>query len=215
MNQYTKIHVFFDNSNIWGGAQEMRKLKEPKVHWAAFRMYYKNLFRLIQRNRAVEEAVLAGSVPPPCEPLWEYAREAGYSTDLLRRVEKEDGSIGEQGVDEMLHLKMANCLLDHDPADRVLIVATGDGRKSEFGTGFRYQVERALKRKWPVEVWSWSPTLNGCYGEMCGGFPNLSVKTIDPHYMSVTFVKGGNYYTVKNAQQIPHLVTDRIVAPLR
>ena len=73
MNQYTRIHVFFDNSNIWGGAQEMRKLNEPEAHWAAFRLYYRNLFRLIEQDRAVDESVLAGSVPPSCEQLWEYA----------------------------------------------------------------------------------------------------------------------------------------------
>ena len=65
-------------------------------------------------------------------------------------------------------------------------IAYGDGRKSDFGTGFRYQVERALKRNWLLEIWSWSPTLNSCYGVMRGRFPNLSVNLIDPHYWSVT-----------------------------
>ncbi len=215
MNTYTKIHVFFDNSNILGGALSMRKLNEPKTHWAAFRLYYRNLFRLIEKNRVVEESVLAGSVPPSCDLLWDYARRAGYSTDLLRRVEKDDGSVGEQGVDEMLHLKMANCLLDNEPSDRVLIVATGDGKKSEFGTGFRDQVERALKRKWLVEVWSWSPTLNGCYGEMCGRFPGLKIHTLDPHYLSVTFIKGGSYYLHQAGKPITQHVEKRVVAPLQ
>lgn len=192
----------------------MRKLTEPNAHWAAFRIYYRNLFQVIEGHRVVAEAVLAGSVPPSCEPLWEHARAAGYSTDLLRRVEKDDGSIGEQAVDELLHLKMANCLLDHRPTNRTLVVATGDGRKSEFGTGFRYQIERALKHGWSVELWSWSSTLNSCYGELCGKYQNLSVKTLDPYYFSVTFLKPGTYFLVRNGKQIPHAVAERIVAPL-
>ena len=147
--------------------------------------------------------------------MWEYARVHGYSTDLLHRVEKEDGSIAEQGVDELLHLKIANCILDHDPRDRVLVLATGDGRASEFGTGFKAQVERALKHDWAVEIWSWSPTLNRCYGIMAGKYPKLTVHSLDPHYLSVTFLQPGTYYFVNKGAKIPHVVAERIVAPLK
>lgn len=32
------IHVFFDNSNIWGGAQAVRNLTEPGVPWPALHL---------------------------------------------------------------------------------------------------------------------------------------------------------------------------------
>lgn len=189
------IHVFFDNSNVWGGAQAVRNLTEPGVPWPALRVYYRNLFTLIEGGRTVISKVLAGSVPPSCEPLWQYARDHGYSTDLLRRVERDDGSIGEQGVDEVLHMKIANAILDHR-APQTLVVATGDGRLSEFGTGFPTQIERALEHGWDAELWSWGLNLNQRrYSEFQTAWPGkFTIKFLDPHYRSLTFVKGGQYY---------------------
>lgn len=194
------IHVFFDNSNIWGGAQAVRNITEPGVPWTALRLHFENLFTLIEGGRETSNAVLAGSVPPSCESLWEYAREQGYDTNLLRRVEKEDGSIGEQGVDEILHMKIANAILDFDPP-QILVVATGDGRVSEFGTGFITQIRRALKKDWDVEVWSWGETLNERkYLALRNEFPRkVTIKYLDPCHRSVTFVRGGEYFE-KDAQ---------------
>ncbi|KAF9991926.1 hypothetical protein BGZ65_012924, partial [Modicella reniformis] len=75
------------------------------------------------------------------------------------------GARGEQGVDELLHLKMLETLLDHEPATMVL--ATGDGCDSEFGGGGFYGViRRALDRGWQVEVVSWEDQLSGVYLEL-------------------------------------------------
>jgi hypothetical protein len=75
------------------------------------------------------------------------------------------GAKGEQGVDELLHLKMLETLLDHEPATMVL--ATGDGGDSEFGGGGFYGViRRALDRGWQVEVISWEEQLSGVYLEL-------------------------------------------------
>ncbi|KAF9983039.1 hypothetical protein BGZ75_005481 [Mortierella antarctica] len=72
---------------------------------------------------------------------------------------------GEQGVDELLHLKMLETLLDHEPA--TMVVATGDGGDSEFGGGGFYGViRRALDRGWQVELVSWEDLLSGAYLEL-------------------------------------------------
>ncbi|KAF9540835.1 hypothetical protein EC957_003698 [Mortierella hygrophila] len=72
------------------------------------------------------------------------------------------GSQGEQGVDELLHLKMLETLLDHEPS--TIVLATGDGGDSEFGGGGFYAViKRALNRGWHVEVVSWEDQLSGVY----------------------------------------------------
>ncbi len=210
-----KSHLFFDNSNIWGGANDLRKVNEPTAHWAAFRIYWHNLFQLLTQGSQVKEAILAGSVPPACAELWKFARNEGFSTDLLHRIEKDDGGTREQGVDELLHLKIANCMLDNDPRDHSLIIATGDGSESDFGTGFRGQIERALKKGWEVKLWSWKPTLNGCYPRLAAKFPNLSVKLLDPYYYSITFLKGGTYHLHRGGVKVPHPVAARVVAPLR
>lgn len=209
------IHVFFDNSNILGGAQSERRVREPLVPWFAFRVYYRNLFDLIENGREVRTAILAGSVPPPSEAIWQYARDKGYGTDLLRRVENDEGNKVEQGVDEILHLKIANTLLDYPNTD-ILVVATGDGSTSAFNTGFPGQITRALKLGWTVEVWSWTSTLNRCYRQMEGDAGGLlQVKNLDPFYPYVTFVKGGEYYKFDpDSGRAYYTIPDRIVRPL-
>ena len=97
-------HVFIDNSNIFGGAQRAATTLEPEALWLAVRVHYRNLFQLVERDGDVVSRVLAGSVPPGNDALWEHARRGGYDTDLLRRVETDNGRLIEQGVDEMLHL---------------------------------------------------------------------------------------------------------------
>jgi len=189
------IHVFFDNSNIWGGAQSVRNMTEPGVPWPALRIYYKNLFALIEDGRSATTKVLAGSVPPSCAALWEYAKSEGYDTDLLRRVKKDDGSIVEQGVDEILHMKIANAVLDFAPP-QTLVVATGDGNVSDFNTGFITQIERALKHGWDAEIWSWGESLaERKYKELeAQSDGKFTIRYLDRHYKSVTFVKQGEYY---------------------
>lgn len=57
----------------------------------------------------------------------------------------------EQMVDELLHLKMMQSLLDC-PAPGTMVLATGDAADAEFGDGFHRNVVRALERGWHVEV---------------------------------------------------------------
>ncbi|KAG0097363.1 hypothetical protein BGZ93_002895 [Podila epicladia] len=72
---------------------------------------------------------------------------------------------GEQCVDELLHLKMLETILDHEPA--VMVLATGDGGDSEFGgEGFYGVIKRALERGWQVEIVSWEDQLSGVYIEL-------------------------------------------------
>jgi hypothetical protein len=203
-------HIFVDNSNIYGGAQRAAESLEPGSLWMSIRVYYRNFFKLIERND-VATRVLAGSVPPGSEALWQTARDLGYDTDLLRRVEQEDGRLAEQAVDEMLHLKMANALCDHKPP-QTLVIASGDGRDSQYRTSFPGQAERALKQGWDVEVWSWGEQLTNRYNRLCRDYPGrVIVKKLDPHYKSITFVKQGSY----SVQGGTVALAGRIVSALR
>lgn len=68
----------------------------------------------------------------------------------------------EQGVDEILHLKMLESLLETErPATMVL--ATGDAAAAEFSGGFRRYVVRALERGWHVEVVGWSANMSSAW----------------------------------------------------
>src|SRR5262249_33568853 len=116
-------------------------------------------------------------------PHMQEAGECGYEMNIMQRVPKlesparrnrkslprgdwttsessDDNSRrarvarnGEQGVDEILHLKMLQSVIDYDPA--VMVLATGDAAKAEYSDGFKLNVERALQRGWVVELVAW------------------------------------------------------------
>ncbi|MFA5911715.1 MAG: NYN domain-containing protein [Vicinamibacterales bacterium] len=205
-------HVFIDNSNIFGGAQSMSARVERHVPWPALRVHFRNLALLVEGSQQVGSRVLAGSVPPGNDDLWSYARDMKYETNLLRKIEKGDGRLGEQGVDELLHLKVANLLLDSAEA-QALVLVTGDGRVSQFGTGFALQAERALKRGWQVEIWSWKSALSPAFGKLSTAYgAKIRIHDFDKFFKSVTFVKGG-YYGPPAVAKIVNLA-GRIVAQL-
>ncbi|CAO3569490.1 unnamed protein product [Mortierella alpina] len=105
---------------------------------------------------------------------------------------------GEQGVDELLHLKMLETLLDHEPATMVL--ATGDGGDSEFGGGGFYGViRRALDRGWQVEVVSWEDLLSGAYLELA-----LEYGYADPDHRSGSTRRPHHQPSHRPAQQHHH-----------
>ncbi|MFQ1650271.1 NYN domain-containing protein [Aeromonas veronii] len=186
-------HIFIDNSNIFGGAQRAAVTLEAEAFWIAVRIYYKNFFQLLEKDSNPITKVLAGSVPPGNDVLWDHARKYGYNTDLLKRIEHDDGRLVEQGVDEIAHLKIANVLLDYDPP-QTLILVTGDGNNSEFGTSFTKQAERALKRGWDVNIWSWKSQLSGKFAKLSSISPGkLTIRELDEFYKSITFVQGGTY----------------------
>lgn len=57
----------------------------------------------------------------------------------------------EQGVDEILHLKILESVIDtEEPA--TIVLATGDAAEAEYSGGFMRMVERALQRGWNIEL---------------------------------------------------------------
>lgn len=68
----------------------------------------------------------------------------------------------EQGVDEILHLKMCQSVLDTE-VPTTMVLATGDGNAAEHSDGFLANVERALKKGWCVELVSWKQQMSAGY----------------------------------------------------
>ncbi|EAT89499.2 hypothetical protein SNOG_02768 [Parastagonospora nodorum SN15] len=68
----------------------------------------------------------------------------------------------EQGVDELLHLKMCQSMLDTETPS-TMVLATGDGAEAEMSDGFLAHVERALRLGWKVELITWRQQTNGGY----------------------------------------------------
>ncbi|TLD33998.1 hypothetical protein PspLS_01226, partial [Pyricularia sp. CBS 133598] len=68
---------------------------------------------------------------------------------------------GEQAVDEILHLKMCESIIDSEPSTMVL--ATGDGAAAEFSAGFVAQAERALAKGWHIELVTWKGNISSTW----------------------------------------------------
>lgn len=68
----------------------------------------------------------------------------------------------EQGVDEILHLKILESIVDAD-VPSTIVLATGDAAEAEYSQGFMAMVERALKKGWRVELISWSKNISQAY----------------------------------------------------
>ncbi|KAF2495666.1 hypothetical protein BU16DRAFT_396324 [Lophium mytilinum] len=69
----------------------------------------------------------------------------------------------EQGVDELLHLKMMQSLLDASDEPGTIVLATGDAAEAEYSDGFKENVERALRKGWKVELYSWAKNISNEY----------------------------------------------------
>jgi hypothetical protein len=67
----------------------------------------------------------------------------------------------EQGVDELLHLKMLQSALDSDPA--TIVLATGDAAEAEYSDGFKKNVERLLQNGWNVEIIGWAKGISSAW----------------------------------------------------
>lgn len=119
-------------------------------------------------------------------------------------------------MDEILHLKIADAILDYDPP-QTLVIASGDGNVSEFNTSFITQIQRALKHGWEAEVWAWGQTLAEKKYEKLQEESDgkLSIHYLDRYYRSLTFVKEGEYHERKpDGTKEYFTVEERIVQPL-
>ncbi|KAH6903812.1 hypothetical protein BKA70DRAFT_1433204, partial [Coprinopsis sp. MPI-PUGE-AT-0042] len=68
----------------------------------------------------------------------------------------------EQGVDELLQLKLHQALADVDnvPKGSTIVLATGDGNVGQFNEdGFLGPVRLALRKGWKVELYAWEDGL--------------------------------------------------------
>lgn len=152
-------------------------------------MSFANFSLIMERGRPAEKRVLVGSdrLPSITE-----AEQLGYEANILDRVHKVKhttprpskfrkgpgwtthptsgpetvGTTGErwveQGVDEILHLKMLESIVDTDEPSTI-VLATGDAAVAEFSGGFMRMVERALQRGWNVELVSFSQVTSYAY----------------------------------------------------
>jgi hypothetical protein len=181
-----KVHVFWDNSNIFISAKYVCIKRESYYEEQNIRIEFENLYSLATANRQTEKAICVGSVPPELATVWTRLRGTGVEVELLERG-AESGR--EQGVDQSLQVHMLRSLVDNDGQPGVVVLITGDGRGFDDGVGFHADLKRMQSRGWGIEVVAWEISCNRNlqrWAEEVGSFTRL-----EDHYDSVTFLQGG------------------------
>ena len=149
---------------------------------------FHNLSLVLERGRPTAKRILVGS---DNFPAVQEAKTIGYETNILDRVHKAKeltprqkrysngngaASSGsettavmyapekwvEQAVDEILHLKILESVVDaKEPS--TIVLATGDAAEAEYSQGFLKMVERAMGKGWKVELCSFKKNISGAY----------------------------------------------------
>ena len=145
---------------------------------------FHNLSLILERGRPTVKRVLVGSDDIDST---QEAKSLGYETNILARVQKfrpynnryQNGTSGassgsdsqanrgqlkkvEQAVDEILHLKMSQSVLDTETPS-TMVLATGDAAEAEYSDGFLRTAERALKRGWKLELVAFKQNISYAY----------------------------------------------------
>ena len=137
------IHIFVDHSNVWGGARGASRLKEPKTQEMATRVSIRNLNRILGAERqGVSTKIVSGGIPPGMEGVWAEYQSFGYDTQKLVRDDKWK----ERGVDHTIIGHMWRLLAKYREVPTLLVLASGDGKRNEFGTSFLEVLEQILAR---------------------------------------------------------------------
>ncbi|KAL9613071.1 MAG: hypothetical protein Q9167_002370 [Letrouitia subvulpina] len=92
-----------------------------------------------------------------------YSGQSGGSgSETTAAVRYEPEKQVEQAVDEILHLKILESVVDaKEPS--TIVLATGDAAEGEYSPGFLRMVERALEKGWKVELVSFRQNRSSAY----------------------------------------------------
>ena len=176
----SKVHIFWDNSNVFIGARDAAEKRGEGLRRSDVRIDFEVLFRLAAAGRTVAQAVAVGSIPPGMMDVWRRLEAAGVRVELQERGAY---SGTEQAVDEALRLRMMHTIFEYEPS--VCVLLTGD-------SDFFPEVDRMLKQKWGVEVLSFEGNMSKTLRQISTGyFGRGRFVTLDQYYESFVFLKGG------------------------
>ncbi|CAL1711037.1 unnamed protein product [Somion occarium] len=110
--------------------------------------------------------------------------EPGSNTNTNTTSTPNNGRVRyrEQGVDELLQLKLLQTIANVDdvPENATIVLATGDGNVGQFNEeGFLGCVRTALKKGWKVELYSWEGSLSKAWARDFGDNKNFVPHILD------------------------------------
>ncbi|KAK5117143.1 hypothetical protein LTR85_008911 [Meristemomyces frigidus] len=144
--------------NILEKVMKARELTERQI-------YFKERDRFGRPNGVSAKAPPANNVMPATTVSatnGHSSNGSGSGSETTATPQYAPARMIEQGVDEILHLKILESIVDTDTPSTI-VLATGDAAQAEYSEGFMAMVERALKKGWKVELVSWSKNISMMY----------------------------------------------------
>lgn len=174
---------FYDSIKSNRGIPLQKRVKPPVFS-------FENFDTLLSRGRKTEKKVVAGSIGSRSRrpSYMTEAEQLEYEMNILQRVPKPASPVnkrksrsesatsdtsgddyfvgpmkqGEQGVDELIHLKLLQSAMD-TRAGGTIALATGDAAHAEYSDGFKKNIERVLHHGWNVELYGWSRNISSAW----------------------------------------------------
>ena len=180
-----KVFIYWDNSNIFIGAQDLTEEREGHNARNRMRIHFSNMLILAHANRPIEKAAAAGSVPPQMQRLWNQMENQGMEVTVYDRGSSDRG---EQEVpDNQLQLRMLRDAVQYNGNPGIAVLLSGDGRGLYSGEGFYHTLELMHGKGWRVELLAWN---DSCHKKMREWVQNKGVFIpLDDYYDSVTFLE--------------------------
>lgn len=206
-----EVFVYWDNSNLFVEAQRLAEERDegPNARYRV-RVNFDNLLRLAHADRPLKKALAAGSVPPQMRHLWNRLENRGVAVKLYDRG--DPGRSEQDMPDRILQLCMLEDALDYNGDQGIVALLTGDGAGYLEGAGFHSTLERMHKRRWRVEILSWSNSCNRRMREWAE--ENGAFIALDDHYSAITFLEPSRPgYEFARARDSTRLDLSRRVLP--
>jgi hypothetical protein len=128
---------------------------------------------MVQAQELKYEMNILERVPKPASPVRKRKPKAG-TREMDAAASGADTSgedcfvgpmkNGEQGVDELLHLKILQSAMD-TPSPATMVLATGDAATAQYSDGFKKNIERVLAHGWNIELYGWSRNISSAWRE--------------------------------------------------
>ena len=182
----SRIFLYIDNSNVFIEAKRLAPQYnggDPGVKYRV-RIDYDNLVNLCTCKRPLARAIVAGSVPPELQNLWQRLKNRGVTVRMYQRAP----GMGEQEVPD-LHLETAmyKDIVREKNHPGIAVLVTGDGGGFETDDGMGAALRAMHTNGWGVEVLSWKHCINH---QMLDWVQQNGVfVALDDFYLSITFLE--------------------------
>ncbi|XP_071085653.1 uncharacterized protein [Haliotis cracherodii] len=149
------IWIFLDDSNFWIEAKKVKgyRLNKSFTEDPRLRIDVGGLANLISNGRVVNHATLYGSEPPPVDTVWKKIEEKGWE---IKKHKRSEWTGKEKKVDTQIVADVTELVCDTQNREHgsTVVIVSGDNDMSPC-------IEKAIQRRWNVEVWALEKNLGG------------------------------------------------------